>query len=436
MPEPSIRHGERNPSATAEGVERKKYAATILAAGVGFALAMQAPAADRGWSLVETFVGARYLAPRGALPSPTRVSRFQGDDPARWRRGVPTFDRVTLGEPWPGISVDLAAHGGNVEKIFTVAPGADPARIEVAVRGALALRVDCGGALVVETGNGPVRFAAPRAYQIVDGDRRSVAAGYELLGGASYSFRVGAHVASLPLIIDPLLQSTYLGGSSGENATALTIEGSGNVLVAGFTGSSDFPGTSGGAQPAPGGSDDAFVASLTPDLETLDQATYLGGSGYESSGGIAIGGDGNVLVVGETASSDFPATTGGAQTTFAGGFADAYVASLTPDLTAVDQSTYLGGSSNEYEPSVAIDGDGNVLVAGFTDSLDFPGTTGGAQPTYGGGFDGDGFIARLTPDLVGIPPVIRVPALGWPGRLALGAVLAAAGALLAGRTSA
>jgi hypothetical protein len=123
-----------------------------------------------GWSLTETLVGGRAL-PSGSDPSSTRVSYFLGNDPARWRSGLATFEAVSLGEVWPGIRMDLGARGGSVEKLFTVAPGGDPSRIRVRVAGAQSLRTDETGALIASTGPGEVRFTPPRAYQQKGGAR-------------------------------------------------------------------------------------------------------------------------------------------------------------------------------------------------------------------------------------------------------------------------
>ena len=178
----------------------------------------------------------------------------------------------------------------------------------------------------------------------------------------AYSFALGHYDPSYPLTIDPILQSTYLGGSDGDdNAYALAI-GANGVYVAGYTSSTDFPGTTGGAQPTGDGSD-AFVALLSPDLTTLIQSTYLGGSdGYDYAYALAIGANG-VYVAGYTYSTDFPGTTGGAQPTGDGD--DAFVALLSPDLTTLIQSTYLGGSDGyDYAYALAIGANG-VYVAGI-----------------------------------------------------------------------
>jgi hypothetical protein len=175
------------------------------------------------------------------------------------------------------------------------------------------------------------------------------------------------------------------------------------VFVAGQTDSADFPGTTGGAQPTFGGGVyDAFVARLNAALTTLLQATYLGGGSIDTSEdrlALAIHPTtGEVFVASATASGDFPGTGGGTQPA-SGGLYDAFVARLSATLTTLNQATYLGGDGNDGAVAIALNSTaGEVFVSGFTSSIVFPGTTGGAQPAAGGPFDA--FVARLTPDLM------------------------------------
>jgi hypothetical protein len=288
-----------------------------------------------------------------------------------------------------------------------VRPGASADRIRVRVRGASALSLDSEGALVASTGLGPITFTAPNAYQERDGVRHHVPVAYRLMA-REYRFIVGSYDPALPLVIDPLLQSTYLGGIGsgistvfGDAAFALGIHPTtGDVYVAGSTGSSNFPGTAGGAQPAIGntfGFLDAFVARLPRTLTSLTQATYLGGSSFDEGYALAIHPTtGDVYVAGSTASSNFPGTTGGAQPANGGafGFPDAFVARFPRTLTSLTQATYLGGSDFDEAYALAIHpATGDVYVAGRTDSSNFPGTAGGAQPAFGGA--SDAFIVRL-----------------------------------------
>ncbi len=348
-----------------------------------------------GWTLVETPVTEARLTPRAGDPSSTHVSIFKGSAPDKWQVDLGAFSSVRLGRPWPGIDYAILAHGRTVERVFTIHPGAAVDEVVMEIRGAGRLFLD-DGVLVAETGNGLVTLSRPVAWQESAKGRHPVQVSY-VLKGNRYGFRLGDHDPSLPVIIDPLTQATYLGGTGDDQVRSLAIGGTEEVYVAGDTQSTDFPGTAGGAQEAHAGGDhDLFVARLNSDLTTLTQTTYLGGSEDDYGYSLAIGGTGEVYVAGNTFSTNFPGTTGGAQTTNAGG-GDAFVACLNSNLTTLTQSTYLGGSDGDYAFSLTIGGTGQVYVAGFTYSNNFPGTAGGAQNAFAGG--DDAYIARLNTDL-------------------------------------
>ena len=363
------------------------------------------------WSLTETFVG-QSSRPTGQDRSEARVSSFLGADPSRWRSDLPTFDSVRLGELWKGIEVSLVARGGEVEKLFTVAPGASTSKIRVQVAGASLLRVDRRGRLVATTGRGEVLFSAPVAYQSRDGEHAPVAVTY-VAHGTEYGFRLGPYDPSLPVVIDPILQSTYLGGTVLDAINAMTIHPvSGEVYVVGQTTSTDFPGTTGGAQPASGGgSADAFVARFNAALTSLLQATYLGGSAFDHAVAVAVHPtSGDVYVSGQTQSTNIPMTSGGTQPAN-GGVSDGFIARLNATLTSLIQATYLGGNDQESGggANLAIHPiSGEIYTAATTDSANFPGVAGGAQSSIGG--FSDGYIARLNASLTG--PVLQATFLG------------------------
>lgn len=145
-----------------------------------------------GWALVESLQGASELAPAGSQPSATRISRFVGSDAAKWQSDIATFERVRLGQAWPGVAVELAARGSNVEKLFTVAPGTDPQVIRMRVTGADALRLGADGSLIAATGNGDIAFTPPVAFQDIAGVRTEVPVSYVLLADNGYAFSTGA----------------------------------------------------------------------------------------------------------------------------------------------------------------------------------------------------------------------------------------------------
>ena len=101
------------------------------------------------------------------------MNHLVGDDPARWRTGIPTFERVRYPGVWPGVDVEW--HGGEdgLEYDFLVAPGADPRRI--ALRFSAPVRLTARGDLEIDRA---IRQRAPRAFQ----GEREVAAAYVLDG--------------------------------------------------------------------------------------------------------------------------------------------------------------------------------------------------------------------------------------------------------------
>jgi hypothetical protein len=183
---------------------------------------------------------------------------------------------------------------------------------------------------------------------------------------------------------EELLWGTYLGGSgSADIAWTVTVDGDGNVYVAGDTDSSDFPTTGGAYDTTHNDGSDAFVSKFSPGGALL-WSTYLGGSGTDTAWDAAADGEGNIYVAGPTTSSDFPTTPGAYDTTHNDG-SDAFVSKFSPD-GALLWSTYLGGSGGDNITSIVPDGDGNIYVAGDTGSSDLP-TPGGYDTSLNGGVD-------------------------------------------------
>ncbi|MFZ8862551.1 MAG: hypothetical protein ACO2PP_18890 [Thermocrinis sp.] len=355
------------------------------------------------WVISERWVGGKVQTIKGEEELPTKVSFFVGNDPSKHKTNLPTYRYVSLGEVWSGIEVKLKATQKTVEKLFYVKPGADPSKIVVEVGGAKGLKLSRDGEIIIQTGLGELKLSKPIAWQEKDGKKLPVEVSYRLLGKNRYSFVVAKADLNLPIVIDPILQSTYLGGSDGDGAYALAIHPkTGEVYVAGSTISYNFPKTTGGAKASRGDYQwDTFVARLNSSLTQILQSTYLGGSLNDKVLALAIHPKtGDVYVAGETWSTDFPRTSGGVQAS-SGGYRDAFVARLNSSLTQILQATYLGGSGNDFANALAIHPTtGEVYVAGYTISTDFPGTSGGAQASSGGW--GDAFVARLNSSLTQI----------------------------------
>jgi Bacterial Ig-like domain (group 3)/Beta-propeller repeat len=348
--------------------------------------------AERGAAVVRlNLVGANPEPEvEGLEPLSGKVNYFIGNEPGKWRTAVPTYAKVKYRDVYPG--VDLVYYGAQrrLEYDFIVAPGADPARIRLAVSGVDTLRMDATGDLVLRTSSGALRLHKPLIYQEVGGVRREVAGNYVLRGRRQAGIRVAAYDARRPLVIDPgLSYSTYLGGSAGDYGYGIAVDAAGNAYVTGLTASSNFP-TAHALQATFGGYADAFVAKLNAAGSALLYSTYLGGSDYDVGHGIAADSAGNAYVTGDTSSTNFP--TVNALQPVAGGNGDAFVAKLSPDGSALVYSTYLGGAGGDGGYGIAVDSAGNAYVTGGTSSTNFP-TANALQPVPGG--NGDAFAAKL-----------------------------------------
>ena len=178
-------------------------------------------------------------------------------------------------------------------------------------------------------------------------------------------------VSWLDLELHHILRSTYLGGSYDDFVRGIVISG-GYIYVAGDTYSHDLPSLTGGAQPGYIGTGrDAFVSKVSLDLTQIVQSTYLGGANDLRVGGIAAS-TSDVYVAGMIQGGVLINAAGGAQPT-ANSSTDAFVSKVNLSLTQIVQSTYLGGSVNDWGECVAVGPDGSVYVAGQTMSSDFPG---------------------------------------------------------------
>lgn len=380
---------------------------------------------------------------------------LRGKDPARWRRHVPHYGRMRLRQLWPGVDLVFYGNNGELEHDFLVAPGADPAQIAFQVVGACKLRLQ-GGDLLVETPSGVLQLRAPVAYQMAAGRRRAVHSRFRLLGQDRVTLLVGRYDRSLPLVIDPVLSfATYLGGYAKDAATAVAVDAQQNIYIAGYTTSFNLPTTGGALSNYTGAGEDIFIAKLSASGKTLLFSTYLGGNGNDRPVGLAVDAAGNITVAVNTTSDDLPRfgqglqeTPGGiflaklaadgsrllASTYFGGdpGLAtlaamttdsagvlylvgtahdpafpttsgvvqpakssdrDAFAASVAADLSQLRYATFLGGSGADQAAAVTVDAQGRALVAGLTQSPDFPVTSGAhVTPNRGGA---DAFLLRL-----------------------------------------
>jgi hypothetical protein len=184
--------------------------------------------------------------------------------------------------------------------------------------------------------------------------------------------------------------ASYLGGSSADWAYKNAVDSGGNIILTGYTSSTNLPTPGGFDTCYGGGSYDAFVAKVTPSGQ-LAWASYLGGSDYDGAWGVAVDSANDAFIAGRTYSVDLPAANGH-DTTLNGG-PDAFVAKVHSE-GRLEWTSYLGGSGDDMGYGMAVDTADNAWISGRTSSADFP-VLDSFGDEYGGGVDA--FLAAFTP---------------------------------------
>jgi hypothetical protein len=199
--------------------------------------------------------------------------------------------------------------------------------------------------------------------------------------------------------VDSLVYTTYLGGSGLDEVRQLALDSKGRVLVAGTTLSTDFPTTPDAVQPAFGGIANAFISRLdlaAPRSSVLSYSTYLGGSGGDVAGDMAVDAADNVYITGYTLSVDFPTTPDALQQSSGGGI-DVFVSKLNPATSGpagLVYSTYLGQNGTNVGYAIAIAPNGSICVGGQSAARNISTTDSAFQGAFDGGLS-DGFILVL-----------------------------------------
>ena len=326
---------------------------------------------------------------------------FIGSDSSKWLTDVSQYSSLTYQGVYPGIDLVLHSNSAGSQEFeydFVLQPGGNASEIQLDAQGVQGLSVDAQGRLLLSTPGGDVLMDSPVLYQTINGQRQIIAGNYVLGPNDNLGFEVtGSYDHSQPLVIDPTLNySTYLGGSLGDSAFAVALDGDENSYITGMTFSSNFPTTTYGYQTAFVGSSDIFVTKLNASGTSIVYSTFLGGSTREDSGGmgglggggttaeqcgkaIAVDSHGDAVVAGWTQAGNYPTTSGAYDNAAADALPQAVVTKLNACGDSLKFSTYLG--TVDGISGVAIDSTG-VYVTGVVAPYpaSFPTTSEAFQP--------------------------------------------------------
>ncbi len=192
-----------------------------------------------------------------------------------------------------------------------------------------------------------------------------------------------------------LVFSTFLGGSDIDNLGYVALDEGGFIYVAGMTSSKNFP-VKNALQKSLAGDGNAFISKFSPDGQSLVYSTFLGSSGFDYLGGMAIDGSGSVYVCGFTNASDFPVKN--AFQNKSRGSGETFISKLAPSGQALVYSSYLGGPAYDMASGLSVDGTGAAYITGYTAGA-FP-LKNAFQPKRKGGLEG--FVSKVAPDGQGL----------------------------------
>ncbi|WP_245825571.1 DUF7948 domain-containing protein [Sediminibacterium ginsengisoli] len=255
---------------------------------------------------------AAQAVPDKALPAYNNY--IIGNDPSKWGEGCKIFQAITYKNMYPGIDVRYYTANGTLKYDIIVNPGADVSQVAMYYEGLESLKQSEGG-LVMKTTVDEVKELPPYTYQLVNGTRQEIPSRFEVKGNI-VRFKIdGSYSKAATLVIDPsLVFSTFTGSAADNWGYTATYDGAGNFYAGGTVFSAGFPVSNG-----------AF------------QSTFQGGSTSDGTGAYDIG-------------------------------------IMKFDPTGVNRvyATYIGGSGNEQPHSMVVDASGNLVIAGRTNSPNYP----------------------------------------------------------------
>jgi hypothetical protein len=313
-----------------------------------------------------------------------------------------TCKKITYKNIYNNIDWVLYIKNNRLEYDFIVHDGGDAKDIQMEYNGATNIAAAINGSVHVTCPMGNVIEDKPNSYELKTG--KNIATSFEINNNI---LRFKPENYKGGLVIDPSLTwATYYGGTVADNAYSVACDDSGFVFMAGEAGNNSNLATTGAYQSTLYYSYDAYIVKFNSSGSRL-WGTYYGdytNNNYSLSGlyyprelEIASDQNGNVYITGSTTSSNYIATTGSYQSTFAGD-TDVYLAKFNGS-GALKWATYFGGRKKDVGTSVACDKFGHVFITGFTKSDTGIATPGAFQEQIGGStvryYDIDCFLAKF-----------------------------------------
>jgi hypothetical protein len=312
---------------------------------------------------------------------PGRSNYFVGNDPRLWHTNVPHFAKAETHHSARTLGVSIYDNGEDLEYDLSLPPGADARKIRLRIAGAEAKHLASDGDLLLTLGANTITIGRPAIFEdsftSSSSGRRKVSGGFVLEADGSVGIRVGAHDRRAGLLVDPSISvsyATFLGGSGSDTAASVAVDPSGKIYVGGTTTSASSFTETGMRIGDVDGPSEFFIAKIDPSMtgsSSLVYLTFLGGTGAQTGGLLALDSSGDVAVTGTTTAADFPVTGGSLPTTAltSGQGDDVIVSELDPTGSQLVFSVFFGGTGTESVNAaggIAIGPGGSVYIASDT----------------------------------------------------------------------
>lgn len=326
---------------------------------------------------------------------PTYCNFFRGSSPEWWYSKVPVWEEVYATNIYPGIDARYYIEDGALRYDLLVAPGADPQQIKFTMSGATGIRITSEGTLLVTTPIGTIEQKGLMAYQSQSKGRKEIECGFTLSTAGVVGFDVGSYDPQQPLVIDPLVFSTLVGGTEDDLMLTICRDSSSNIYTGGYSLSTDFPTNDGAYDITYAAGRDIVICKYNSDASIMLYATYLGGEGDDMPQGLAGSTTGSILVAGWTRSRQFPTTSGAFRRAIDSTNTASFLARLSPTGDSLFFSTYVTASYGDFAFSLATDSKGYAYLTGRTLNQDFPTSSGAFDSVLRANYDT--YVVKMNP---------------------------------------
>lgn len=319
---------------------------------------------------------------------------FIGNNPNQHQSQVCAYDELVAKELYKGIDIRFYHEKGILRYDLILNPYQDINQIKLKIKGSDSLKIDSLGNVIVNTNIGLIKMQELYVYE--NETKKQIQCNWVINAKQELSLIVGKYDKSKTLIIDPLIYSTFLGGTNYEYSNDIVVNEIGESFITGATQSLDFDNTLGAYQISSNGIWDGYISKLNANGTALVFSTYFGGSSAEHSRSIKVDNLGNSYVTGYTNSSDFYTTTGAFQAMQGSSLdGDVFVTKLNSTGTGILYSTYIGGTEDDQGFAIDIDSQNNAYVTGWTASTNYDVTPGVFQPVITSGALYDVFVTKI-----------------------------------------